>query len=198
MVRYPVWTLTQTVGRNVAQRLDELDGWSQKRVSLESKPYGRLTAALVSRVVRGSTDERPDGKNPDLRISELLALARTLGVSPVWLVTPRVGDVILPGDDLRINKVRFRAWWAGQRDLDGEPLRESNNLLEAVAQDLFDAYEWSVSDDAYVEFMRCKYKVDRHLAAMEAASRARDPEGVHKWDAHAREKTANAVARRAR
>jgi len=134
MARRPAWTLTKTVGRNVEQRLEELDGWSQKRVSLESKPYGRLTAALVSRVLRGSKDERPDGKNPDLRISELLALARTLGVSPAWLVTPRYGDVILPGDELRINRSRFEAWWAGQRDLEGEPLKESSNLLGALAR----------------------------------------------------------------
>jgi len=198
MVRRPAWTLTKTVGRNVEQRLEELDGWSQKRVSLASKPYGRLTAALVSRVVRGSKDERPDGKNPDLRISELLALARTLGVSPAWLVTPLYGDVLLPGDALQISKHSFRAWWAGQRDLKGVPLEESNNLLEALAQELFDAHEWSVSHNGYVEFMRCKGRVDKHLASMEAASRAMDPEGVHQWDAYVRQKTANAVARRGR
>ena len=113
-------------------------------------------------------------------------------------MTPRYGDVVLPGDGLRVSKSRFGGWWAGQRDLDGEPLEESSNLLGALGQELFDAYEWSVSDDGYVEFMRCKQRVDKHLAAMEAASRAIDPDGVHKWDARVRQAAANAGARRGR
>lgn len=194
MASRPVWTLTQTAGRNVVHRLEELDGWSQKRIGLESKPYGRLAAALVSRVVRGATSDRPDGKNPDLRISELLALARTLGVSPAWLVTPRFGDVRLPGDGLRINKQGFKAWWSGERGLDGEPLEESNNLLRALAEEISDAYDWSLSDDGYVEFMKCKRLIDLHLDTMERSAHTKDPHGAAKWAAHQRREAASEAA----
>lgn len=177
----PVHSLTQTVARNLARWREER-GLSLAELSRRTEPYSLIDKTALSRLERAATNPRPDGKPaPELRLAQLVALARALDVTPAWLVTPRVGAVLLDGDDRPLGKNRWRAWWSGDRALTGVPLNDADSELSAVYQDVSDAYEFAVSSGGYRGFMEHRLRLERTLANWERLAVSYDPNGPAVW-----------------
>ena len=178
----PPYPLTVTLARNLVWWQEER-GLSLAEISRRTKRYGCIGKATLSRLARAAVDPAPDDKpHPELRLGQLVALARALEVTPAQLATPRVGGVLLKGDVRPVGKHRFRAWWSGDRTLEGDPLGDGDHDLAAVYHDVSDAFEFAISKGGYSGFKEYRRKVERTLARWEELARANDPNGPAVWE----------------
>lgn len=194
--------LRQVVARNLKRLLRER-GWSQRRLHaqlLENKTD--ISMALVNRLA-GAREEATDDaverkgveRKGDLRLTDLLSLARALDISPMTLLLPAAGDRVSLGFGAQAPSVparRFREWLVGVRPLQGMDEERFYAALPAGLTELDEAHEvqrlaseaaWAVHDSdlnyaqAAARLDELKHQFLLLLERMELAKRGSDRQG---------------------
>jgi transcriptional regulator with XRE-family HTH domain len=119
-------SVRQAVAHNLKQ-LREARGWSQEALEARvSEAGGTVSRSKISRLEQEESKVLRSGemnRTGELRVQEMLDLARALGVAPLAMLSPPAGAELRLGESKTSPKItgrRFREWLVGRRPLNGQ------------------------------------------------------------------------------